>query len=206
MRDRSRCRKDIRLCIDSAQGLKGLLWLSFLPGGGISAGFFDKAFIVPALISHVGDIPRSDEEVLDLETIHGCESITNPHFTLHAGDPPSHFHLKSQNGTVLCEALVWVHPFPGEEISPWIRFISNPISELSRFQRPAHGRNVEIMKLISPRKDCSVAVHLDFATSTPHAPHPRHEFARYFHWSQVTLRVLAFCVSPQSATLGYEIK
>lgn len=88
MRHRNRHRKDVRLCIDSAQGLKGLLWLSFLPGGGISAGFFDKAFIISALTSHVGDTPPTNDAVLDFEAIHGRESITNYGF-LHSVSPRS---------------------------------------------------------------------------------------------------------------------
>lgn len=195
-------RKDVRLCISFEGTLHGLLWMSFLPKGGVSVGFPDKAFLVPALTSGQNGLETEEASILDLERIYGRESIINPHFTLH---PPGYFHLKSENGVVLCEALVWTDPGPGQTISPWLRFVSNPIAELQPFKQPPHGRSVQIFALSSPIKDCSVAVHVDFVST----PVPTHidavKVAECFSWGDVIIRVQAFCVPSQPATLGYEI-
>lgn len=188
--------KDFYLCIDSTTGLKKLLWLSFQRKGHISLGFFDKNFTVPA-------ISDGTESILDLVTKLGLSNVRNPHFTLHFSECPSHFHLKSETGTVLCEALVWARPSPGEEVAPWLRFVSNPISELEIYQGPPHGRKADIIRLASPNEDCSVAIHVDFA-EPPVNPSNSAE-AGYFSWRDVPLRVIAFCIPAQAATLGYEI-
>jgi hypothetical protein len=121
-------RSDVRLCIKTATELKGLLWVSFLPEECISVGFSDKTFVVPMLISRSDRVAAAQSEVLDLAGIHGKESVKNPHFTLH---PPGHFHLKSENGTVLCEALVWTEPEPGHEVSPWVEVYFQPYRDTS---------------------------------------------------------------------------
>ncbi|MGH8564532.1 MAG: hypothetical protein ACREXW_10775 [Gammaproteobacteria bacterium] len=195
-------RSDVRLCIKTATELKGLLWVSFLPEECISIGFPDKTFVVPMLNSRSEGVEAARSQILDLAEIHGKQSVKNPHFTLH---PPGHFHLKSENRTVLCEALVWTEPEPGHEVSPWLRFTSNPIATLPSFRRPAHGRKVQIYTLIAPKEDSSAAVHIDFVRE----PGPTHvgeqKVAHYFTWGQAVLRVLSFCVPSQPASLGYEI-
>ena len=192
-------RRDVRLCVAAAGGeLKGLLWISFLPRGWISVGFTDNAVLMPSLVSPSGP---SEPAVLDLEMAHGRPSIVNPHFTLHA---PGHCHLKSQNGTVLFEALVWTMPGPGQTVRPWLRFVSNPIPKLPRYTAVAHGRTAEVHELTSPDEEASVAIHMDFITEPQSTQPGEQKIAHYFTWGEVSFRVLAFCTPPQEAALGLE--
>ncbi len=197
-----RKRSDVRLCVKTADGPKGLLWVSFSPKESISVGFLDNTFVVPKLISRNGRTEGESAQILDFEATHGAESVRNPHFTLH---PPGYFHLKSESGTVLCEALVWTEPSPGHEGSPWLRFVSNPIRTLPPFRQPAHGCTVQVYMLIPPREDCSAAVHVDFVRKPGLAHLGEQKVAHYFMWGQVVLRALLFCVPAQPASLGYEI-
>lgn len=165
-------------------------------------GFPDKAFVVPNWMNRNELTHDSASATLDLAKTHGPESIRNPHFTLH---PPGHFHLKSENGTVLCEALVWTEPPPGQDVSPWLRFVSNPIATLPPFKRPAHGRAARIYTLTPRREDSSAAIHIDFVRSSSTTHLADEKVAHYFTWGEVTVRVLAFHVDAQAAELGYEI-
>lgn len=168
----------------------------------ISVGFCDRAFLFPGFVSEVERNGSLVREEIDLIAKHGPEAVENPHFTFH---PPAHFHLKSENDAVLLEALVWTEPEPGHEVSPWIRFVSNPIRDLLYFKGVPHGRTAELHTLNPQNEDCSIAVHLDFVSAPGNVYRDGAKIAHFISWGGVTLRLYAYSVPPQEATLGYAI-
>ncbi|PXX14548.1 hypothetical protein C7399_112159 [Paraburkholderia tropica] len=186
--------RDIKICTKSSSGLRDILFAHVSPNGRrVTFGFTDKAFVVPNVFF--------DSEHVHLEKIHGAQSVRNPHFTLHDG---THFHLKSTNGTVLLEGLVWSSPAPGEECSPWLRFVSNPVSHLKQFKGIPHGRQVDMMILQGASDDHSIAIDVDFVSEAPSAGSAK-PYHRYIAAGQITIRLAARAVPAQEATLGYKI-
>lgn len=189
-------RVDKRFCVKVEDELRSFLWMSLLPEGGISVGFTDGEFNVSK--SDFYSLDRGSGAVESTE----IGLVKNPHFTLH---PPAYFHLKGEDGTVLCQALVWKEPSPERKISPWLKFTSNPLETLSPFLRGANGRPVDIHRLSAPHLNCSIEAHVDFVHANRPPPPQRKNFMHLFTWGDAAIRVSAGCVPPQPARLGYHI-
>lgn len=188
-------RSDIKLCIDTANELKNLLWISLTPRGFISVGFPDHTFEARSLLISHNDVRYL--ETVDVAASYSQTAIKNPHFTFH---PPGHFHLKSEDGTVLYERVIFA-----DEDSKWLKFVSKNIESLPYYLQPPHGREVQIFKLVSPRSDCSVAVDIDFVKT----PGPTHleskKISHYLSWGQITLKIVAYCVPVQEPSLSCDV-
>lgn len=195
-------RKDIRVCIPYEGLKKSLIYISFLPDGGVSIGLNDKTFRVLPRLRVGGDSLDSRDEVIDLERECGVSELVNPHYSLHNG----YFHLKSSKGTVLYRGLVWTKPFPGEEISPWIRLRTNPISTLKEFSRAQNGNSAHVILLEEPPDDCSVQFHFDFASDGSNVVTGGKQIANTFAWSDFFLRVTALQLPPTNSALGSFVK
>jgi hypothetical protein len=196
--------REVRLTVGYAGVQRNVLWISLQEDGSISVGFIDQNVIVEGLTSEQELDGVVHREYLDLATKHRPEAIKNPHFTLHEG---AYFHLVSGKNEPLLEGLVWTTPEPGRAVSPWLRFISNPIKELSPTRPIRKSIPIEVHRLMVRSEDCSVAVHLDFVRPE-HRPIVTNgnKISHVITWKGVDLSGVAYEVPGQQATLGYLIR
>lgn len=186
------------MCIPYQGHRKGLIYMSFLPDGGVSVGLSDKTVRVLPKLRVGGGSLDAEDELLDLQLECGLKELRNPHYSLHG----AFFHLKSSKEAVLYKGLVWTKPFPGEEVSPWIRLRTNPISQLKGYSGTMNGNPAEILLLQEPLDDCSVEFHFDFVAHESDIIADGKRVTRTFAWGDFFLRVTALQSPPTASTLG----
>lgn len=194
--------EEVRLILEYNGIQKNLLWMSFQDDDAISLGFLDQAFVFPGFTSERE--LEDEKENIDLRSTHSLAAITNPHFTLH---PPGYFHLRSGNNPPLLSGLVWTEPDRQELVSPWIRFVSNPVETLSHVRPFTPSRSTRIQTLHFASDDCSIAINVDFVDERAQAlPLVVERKAKIFSWREISMLVYAYAVPSQPATLGYLIR
>ena len=183
--------------------LRSCLWISLQKrDGAISIGFTDRTFTFPGVGS-----PEELRALIgrpDLKSI--PTALVNPHFTLHPTDPPGpcYFHLQNEEKIEIVAGLVGAHP---ESLSgdsdPWVRFISNPVSELKVFSGSASGVDTRILALRTPSNDNSIQVNFDFAKQLgPSVAHSQN-VSEFIEWRGIILHCYAHVVSAQTSRMGY---
>jgi hypothetical protein len=189
--------------VECAGRRRNLLWLSLQNDRAISIGFVDQACIVRGFTSQreCGD-GTIEREYVDLEGQHGLDAVTDPHFTLH-GD--AYFHLRGNKKPFLLQGLVWTDPGPGQDFSPWLKFISNPVRTLTPFEGVPPGKQGYNIRIASPRDDLSVRVHFDFVRAAGAGSIDERGLSHYIEWQGVVLHCSAYVVPGQPASLGYRI-
>lgn len=191
-------RKDIRVCIPYLGSIRSLVYISFLPDGDVSIGLNDKTFRVLPRLRVGGDGLDTGAEAIDLEAQCGVSELVNPHYSLHG----NYFHLKTSKVAVLYEGVVWTRPFPGSDVSPWIRLRTNPISTRQKFAGTQRGKSAQVMLLAEPPEDCSVEFHFGFASDGTHVIEAGRQITRTFAWGNIFLRVTAMQVPPTNSAIG----
>jgi hypothetical protein len=197
---------ETRICVQDNNGtLRSCLWISLQEkDSAISIGFTDRTFTFPGL--------GSQEE---LKALIECPNLTstptaliNPHFTLHPTDPPGpcYFHLQNKEKIEIVAGLVGAHPdaLSGDS-DPWIRFISNRVSELKVFSGAASGVEPRILILRAPSGNNSIQVNFDFARRPGHSKVNSHKVSEFIEWRGIILHCYAFAVPAQASRLGYVI-
>lgn len=195
--------RNIQICIKIESVFKKLLWISLQKDNSISIGFLDRAFHFPGFTSERELDGIVKREFIDLEAKHDAKAIRNPHFTFH---PPGFWHLRSGNNLPLLSGLVWTEPGPGETESPWIRFVSNPIKDLSPFEGKSTGNTIEVHSLLANSVEDSVAIHFDFIKKSEAKKIGKPNISKFINWGDVTLHLYSYTLPGQSAWLGYLIK
>ncbi|WP_165904841.1 hypothetical protein [Sulfurisoma sediminicola] len=170
-----------------------------LDDGSVSVGLLDKTFQVPALGSQVEIGGVVYRQAIDLKAAHGNVAISNPHFTFH---PAAYYHLRANGEAELFSGLLMVDlVVQSEGVLPWIRVVSNPVTNLKRFQGAPEGRAIEVIRLQVPSEEHSVSLEVDFVNAeTKDAASPKDLF---MDWHGRTIRVRAFHVEAQGATLWW---
>src|SRR5262249_3328922 len=197
--------EEIRLVVKYKDKEKNLLWISLQDDGSVSVGLLGQTLVFDAFTSEreLEDGARQFRQT-DLRSTHSMAAMRDPHFTLHPG---GYFHLRSRNHPPLVAGLVWTIPEPSAITSPWIRFISDPVKDLSSPQPLQPTRKTTIQTLLVESDECSIAVNFDFVDErAAQLPLVKDRKANVIRWHNVSVMVYAYPIAPQKATLGYLIR
>lgn len=191
--------RDFRLLTEHAGLLRSFAWVSLINDGSVSVGLLDRAFRIPALASEVVVDRVVHRQTVDLKSLHGEEAISNPHFTFH---PSAFYHLRANGKAELFSGLLMVDlVVQSEGVLPWIRAISSPVTNLKRFKGLPSGQQVEVVRFQLPSENYSVSVEVDFVG--PNAREGADPKDLFLEWGGRTIRVRAFHVEPEKATLWW---
>jgi hypothetical protein len=113
--------------------------------------------------------------------------------------------LRGNKKPILLQGLVWTDPGLGQDSSPWLQFISNPVRDLTPFQGVPSSRSGYNIGLLSPGDDLSVRVHFDFVRAVGTRSDGRQTLSHYIEWQGIVLHCFAYLVPAQPASLGYKI-
>jgi hypothetical protein len=190
--------RDIRILTEYDGTKRAFAWLRLLDDGSISVGLSDRLFTVPALASEVMINSVVHRQTKDLKTVHSEQAVQNPHFTFH---PSAYYHLRANGEEELFSGLLMVDLVVQEEGRlPWIRAVSNVVTELKPYQSARSGQSSEIIRLPLPNEKRSVELAVDFV-----APATNADTAKNFRveWGGRAIEVSARHVTPQKPTLWW---
>jgi hypothetical protein len=190
--------RDIRILIEHGGTKRASAWVGLIDDGSISVGLSDRLFAVPALASEVVLDGVVHRQTADLRAAHREQAIRNPHFTFH---PSAYYHLRANGKDELFSGLLMVDlVIQTEGRLPWIRAVSNVVTELKPYQGARPGQNVEIIRLPVPDESCSVELAVDFVASMQSASSTK---SLRVEWGGRTIEVSARHVDPQRPTLWW---
>lgn len=190
--------RDIRILTEHDGTDRAFAWISLLDDGSISVGLSDRLFTVPALASEVAINGVVHRRTKDLKTVHGEQAVQNPHFTFH---PSAYYHLRANGEEELFSGLLMVDLVVQEEGRlPWIRAVSNVVTELKPYQSGRSGQSSEIIRVLLPNEKCSVELAVDFVAPASHTSTTRHFRVE---WGGRAIEVSAKHVNAQKPTLWW---
>ncbi len=138
-------------------------WISLQPGGSVSVGLNDRAFVSPDFKAQ-----NFVWSAFNRETIHylvptardSLRGIRNPHLTFH---PPHWFHLRETGGKRLFEGIGDLKLMLEQDGTvPWVRFVSKQVSKLGAVARPRKPERTRIITVRTETEECSVGLGVDF--------------------------------------------
>jgi len=190
--------QDIRILTEYKGIKRAFAWVGLLDDGSISVGLSDRLFTVPALASEVVINGVVHRQTRDLKTVHGEQAVQNPHFTFH---PSAYYHLRANGEEELFSGLLMVDLVVQEKGRlPWIRAVSNVVTELKPYQRGRSGQNSEIIRLLLPNEKCSVELAVDFVVPASNAGTTKNFRVE---WGGRAIEVSAHHVNSQKPTLWW---
>lgn len=185
----NRQKTDIRIVARFGSSDLSAFFVKVLPDQSIVIGTELSGFQVRR-IDHDGVHLEGDENLID-----------QPHITFH---PPGYFHLRADRKPPIFQSLVWTTPEPGKDVTPWLIFISPPLTA-SMFTGPL--RSSSKRKLIWPLSlstaERSLGLFVDFACPTLASRVPRDPTARFLMAGDVVVRIRAGLVESQPASVRF---
>ncbi|MDP3716963.1 MAG: hypothetical protein Q8T13_04255 [Acidobacteriota bacterium] len=182
---------------------RSIAWISLQPDGAISVGLTDRAFVSPRFHARQfvwNAYNRVTLEYLVPHSPHELQAVTNPHLTFH---PPVYFHLRANGDSELFAGIAEVEIMLAQEGHvPWIRFVSKPVSQISRSGNPRHSNRTESVKVPVESSDVSIGVAIDFVL--PGAAGAAEAVAeRFVDCGQNRLHIRCELLPPQEPTLAW---
>lgn len=178
-------------------------WLSLQPDGSISVGLTDRAFVSPTFRARnfVWNLyNRVELEYVVAHTPDTLQSIQKPHITFH---PPIYFHLRANGEDELfagiAEPRLMLHDV---ESVPWIRFVSNPVVDLSIAKPPRDPEKTTIETFQVPSPKRSIGIGVDFVRAT-HPAATGFLWSRCFDCDEHRIHVFVESRPPQLPTLAW---
>jgi len=179
-----------------------IAWLGLQPGGDVSIGLRDKAFISPRF--NAGQTVWSLHNRFTAEYVvahdqNALQPVENPHFTFH---PPAYFHLRANNDQELWVGVALIEIMITQDVSvPWVRLVSRPIREIQA-RPPRNPGRTTVLPVPVPSGDVSVGVAIDFVR--PGANDPTGAIAeQYFDSGRYRLHASCELLPMQVPTLAW---
>jgi hypothetical protein len=183
---------DIRVVARYGGGELGVYYIKVLPDLSIVIGTELPGFQVRR-IAPDGDFIDGDDGLVD-----------QPHVTFH---PPAYFHLRADRKPIIFSGLVWTLPEPGKVASPWLNFISPPLSaEMFAGPYPAASKRKTIWPLDIPQPSGSLCMITDFVPPVLATQMPPDPTARFVAAGEIMVRVRVAMTESQPALVALTVE
>lgn len=189
----------------AAEGIepRAVGWISLQPDGAISVGLNDRAFVSPTFHARNFVWNYYNRVTLNYLVPHSpdaLEPVPNPHLTFH---PPIYFHLRANGKDELFAGIAEPRlMLQADEAVPWLRFVSQPINELSQASAPRSTDKTTVETITVPDANCSVGLGVDFVRPE-HVEHPDFLWSRHFVCGEHRIHAFAELRPPQIPALNW---
>ncbi|OGW66681.1 MAG: hypothetical protein A3H49_00280 [Nitrospirae bacterium RIFCSPLOWO2_02_FULL_62_14] len=195
---------EVLLAVDVRNELRRIGWISLQPNGSVSVGLNDRTFVSPDFKAKNfvwNAYNRVTIQYLISSDPKALKPIKNPHLTFH---PPIKFQLRANGQHMLFEGIADLNIMLQQDGRvPWIRFVSKPVSELSKAGPSWNPDRTKILSIRLGNEDCSIGLGVDFVRKDVDVPTEDLLLSEFIDWQDYKLYVHSVAIPAQIATLSW---